>query len=93
MGKAKFSGSRRTVCAICGREDWCEPHHVFGGTSRHISDQWGAVAYCCRTCHEDFHQHPANYKWLREETQKRVMAEQGWSMDDWMRIFFKNYID
>lgn len=79
-------------CGICGTGTWCEPHHVFGGTSRKISEKYGAVVYLCRPCHDQFHRHPSAFLWLREKTQARVMFEQGWTLDDWMEHFNKNYL-
>lgn len=91
--RTKFTGSRFQECEICGMITWCEPHHVFAGTARRTSDEVGAVAYCCRACHDNIHAFPARYRWLQEQTQRRVMQEQGWSLEDWMARFYKNYIE
>jgi hypothetical protein len=79
-------------CEICGVLQMCEKHHVFGGTARQISDKWGATVWLCRPCHNSYHHHPASYQWLREKTQTKVMFEQGWSLEDWMDHFHKNYL-
>lgn len=83
--------SRFERCEICGEYRECETHHVFGGTARQISDKYGAVASCCRICHNEIHHHPAQYEWLKAQTQERVMQEQGWSLEEWMEHFYKNY--
>lgn len=70
----------------------CEHHHVFGGTARKISDQYGAVVWLCRRCHRAYHDHPSEYQWLREQTQRKVMHYQGWDLDEWMEHFHKNYL-
>lgn len=85
--------SRFKKCDICGEYSECEIHHVIGGTARQISDKYGAVVSCCRTCHNKIHHRPADYTWLRSETQKRVMKEQGWDLAEWMEHFYKNYLE
>lgn len=81
-----------THCQICGEFMPCERHHVFGGTSRQISDKYGAVVWLCRKCHRAYHDHPAAYQWIKEKTQARVMFEQGWTTEDWIKHFYKNYL-
>ena len=85
--------SRSNKCEICGEVTPCEVHHVMGGTARQISDKYGAVVHCCRACHSKIHHNPAEYSWLKAETQKRVMQEQGWTLEDWMKHFYKNYME
>lgn len=89
--RSNYSGAVETACGVCGVTQWCEPHHVFAGTARRISDKYGAVVYLCRNCHEEIHNNPAAFKWLQAETQAKVMAEQGWTLEDWMNHFHKNY--
>lgn len=79
-------------CDICGEYRECEIHHVFGGLKRAISDKYGAVVSICRKCHSDIHSHPAKYEWLKAETQKKVMEDRNWDIDEWFDHFGKNYI-
>lgn len=92
MWKAKYQGSKETECSICGRFTLCDPHHVFQGTARRLSDKYDAVIYLCRACHDEIHRHPAAYEWLKAKAQTEVMFRQGWSLEEWMQHFGKNYL-
>lgn len=81
-----------TECEVCGKTTNCEKHHVFGGTSRKISEKYNATSWLCPSCHRAFHNHPSVFLWLREKTQARVMFEQGWTVDEWREHFFKSYL-
>lgn len=92
MYTPKYRGAKETTCGICEACTYCEPHHVFPGTARRISDEYGAVVYLCRNCHESYHRHPGSYKWLQSKVQADVMFRQGWTLEDWMNHFHKNYM-
>lgn len=86
--KAKIGG-----CELCGRWGDLQTHHVFGGTARQMSDEYGATVNICFDCHRDIHMNPKKYKWLKEKTQRELMARYEWNMDDWMCVFMKNYLE
>ena len=75
-------------CDICLKWRALERHHVFGASFRDKSEKYGAVVEICRECHDDLHhRHPAKYKWLKREWRDRLMAENGWSTEDFIREF------
>lgn len=75
-------------CDICLKWRTLERHHVFNGAFRTKSEEYGAVVEICRECHDDLHhRHPAKYKWLKRQWRDRLMAENGWTMDDFIREF------
>ena len=75
-------------CDICLKWRTLERHHVFGAAFRDKSEEYGAVVEICRECHDDLHhRHPAKYKWLKREWRDRLMAENGWSTEDFIREF------
>lgn len=78
-------------CEICHQYRKTEAHHVFEGRNRKNSDKYGAVIHICRECHRDIHDHPAKYEWLKKQWQDKLMAWNGWSLDDWLAIFRRNY--
>lgn len=78
-------------CEICHRFKMLERHHVFAGIRRPTSEKYGAVALVCHSCHMDIHDHPSDYRWLQANWQRRVCEEQGWSTEDFVRKFGKNY--
>lgn len=79
------------TCDICGRWGALEAHHIFEGRNRKVSDRYGAVVHICRACHNDIHQHPSKYSYLKREWQRKLMAENNWSIEDWLSIFRRNY--
>ena len=79
-------------CYICGGRA-TETHHVFAGRGRRqLSDRYGLVVRLCRDCHDDVHRHPARYEWLHEDFQRKAMQEQGWTIQEFIDRFGKNYI-
>lgn len=78
-------------CEICHKYDYLECHHVFAGTRRSKSERYGAKAYVCHACHMDIHAQPRKYVWLKANWQRRVCEEQGWTTDEFIEIFGKNY--
>lgn len=75
-------------CEICHRWETLERHHVFSGAFRKKSEEYGAVVEICRKCHDDLHhRHPANYKWLKRQWRDRLMAENGWTIEEFIEKF------
>lgn len=92
----------RDRCYLCGRYgtsvDPLDEHHVFFGPYRKKSEKYGLKVYLHHnTCHifgkNAVH---ANHKVCRElqaEAQKIAMERYGWTVEDFIAIFGKNYID
>lgn len=75
-------------CEICGRYGQLERHHVWGSFWRNKSEKYGAVVMICRRCHDDLHHHhPRKYIWLKEQWRDRLMAENGWDRDEFIKEF------
>lgn len=80
-------------CSVCGRYSSLDVHHLINGSAkRKKSDEYGLVIEVCRACHRDIHDHPAKYLWLKQKAQEKVMTEQGWSVEDFIREFGKSYL-
>ena len=88
------------VCFLCGRNGCADPldkHHLFGGCDRKKSERYGAWVYLChRRCHESgphaAHRDPDVMRRLREYGQRKIMREQGWTTEDFIREFGRNYL-
>lgn len=83
-------------CFLCGRTDWIEHHHIFGASNRKKSTKYGLTVPLCRWCHNEppngvHHNKSAMFK-LHQYGQRKVMAEQGWSTEDFIREFGRNYL-
>lgn len=88
------------VCYLCMKAengDHLDRHHVFGGPNRKKSEKYGAVVYLHHnSCHifgkQAVHNNIHMNRWIQRRMQKRIMREQGWDMDRWIREFGKNYL-
>lgn len=88
-------------CWLCGRNgngDPLEKHHIFGGALRGLSDRYGLTVYLCgERCHrngaEAAHRSGETMAKLHRYGQLRVMEEQGWSTEDFIRHFGKSFTD
>ena len=87
-------------CWLCGRNGTAEPldrHHIFGGAYRKKSEKYGlTVCLCHGSCHifgeKAAHGNAETMRRLREYGQRKAMREQGWTKEDFMREFGRNYL-
>lgn len=84
-------------CEICEKWANLHRHHVFmGNKQRSISEKYGAVMYLCPECHTDgkaaVHRNKAVRLWTQEEMQKKLMQENSWTVQDFIKIFGRNYL-
>lgn len=88
-------------CWLCGRNGATDPlerHHVFGGANRRKSEKYGLVVWLCgNECHrlgpESAHRNKTTMQILHRYGQKKAMREQGWTKEDFVRVFGKNYVE
>lgn len=73
-----------------------EEHHVFGGARRKKSEKYGLVVDLCHACHNEpprgAHYNKDTALYLHQWGQRKAMQEQGWSTNDFIREFGKNYL-
>lgn len=88
-------------CFLCGKNgasDRLEKHHIFGGPNRNLSDKYGLVVWLCGDeCHRNgklsAHQSARTRKLLHQYGQKKWMEDQNGTIEDFRRIFGKNYLE
>lgn len=88
------------TCFLCGRNGWSDPldkHHIFGGALRSKSEKYGLYVYLChKRCHifgeHSAHRDPEVRLMLQQYGQRKAMQEQGWTIDEFRREFYKNYL-
>lgn len=93
--------TRQRKCWLCGATGQREPldrHHCFGASNRKKSEKYGLVVDLCHnSCHifgkQAVHQNEDTMQALHEYGQRKAMKENGWTVDDFRRVFGKNYID
>lgn len=79
-------------CYLCGRYTATDHHHIFNGAMRKKSEKHGAVVMVCRPCHERIHRDAELRLELKAEWQKILMERNGWSIEDFRKEFYKNYL-
>jgi hypothetical protein len=87
-------------CFLCGRNGSTDPlddHHIFNGPYRKKSEKYGLkVKLCHHDCHifgkESVHQNQDVDDILKEHGQLKVMQEQGWTTERFIKEFGRNYI-
>ena len=87
-------------CWLCGKNGASDPldkHHIFGGVNRKKSEKYGLYVYLCHfTCHiygkEAAHTNKEIMKALHAYGQRKAMREQGWTIEEFVKEFGKNYI-
>lgn len=88
-------------CFLCGANGVLDPldrHHIFGGPNRKKSEKYGLVVDLCHhNCHIfgplAAHKNAKVMAYLHRYGQAKVMQEQGWSKEDFIREFGKNYLE
>ena len=79
------------VCEICGRLA-SDRHHIYNGAMRSKSEEYGAVVYVCRNCHDLIHKNAEVRLTLKSCWQEKLMIEHNWSEDDFRAVFHKSYL-
>lgn len=87
-------------CWLCGRNGSADPldkHHAFGGPYRKKSEKYGAVVYLCHfSCHifgpDAVHRNAETALKIHQYAQRKVMKEQGWTAEQFIHEFGKNYL-
>ena len=84
------------TCFLCGNYETVERHHIFQGALRKKADRLKLTVYLCPWCHQydadSVHRSGETRLILHKYGQRRAMIEQGWSKEDFIREFGKNYL-
>lgn len=88
------------VCYLCGRPGGFDPldkHHVFGGALRAKSERYGLTVYLHHdSCHifgpSAAHRNVEIARYLHQQGQRAAMERYGWTVEDFRREFYKNYL-
>ena len=83
-------------CYVCGCKNDLHSHHIFYGIGkRKLSEQYGLKIWLCSKHHNmsdlGIHFNKPLDNMIKELAQVKAMNYYKWSMDDWMKIFRRNY--
>lgn len=87
-------------CYLCGKNfgnDPCDIHHVFEGRNRKNSEKYGLkIPLHHFECHifgeNSVHKNAEVAKTIKAEAQTKAMEYYGWSVEDFISIFGRNYL-
>ena len=83
-------------CFLCHRMAFTERHHIFGAACRSKSERYGLVVNLCHWCHNEppkgVHHNKESALYVKQYGQRKAMQENGWSTEDFIREFGKNYL-
>lgn len=90
----------KDICFLCGMNESIEPldkHHVFSGADRAKSEKYGLTVYLHHyKCHifgkKSVHKDNEIRFKICAYAQKKAMEYYGWTLDEWMKRFRRNYI-
>lgn len=84
-------------CFLCHRWRFLEEHHIFGGSNRKHSTKYKLTVFLCGDCHRTgkraAHGCRETMQKLHEYGQRKFMEENNATVDDFRRIFGRNYLD
>jgi hypothetical protein len=99
MATKSIIQENRTHCFLCGRNAHADYygldcHHIWGNSNRKKSDRYGLVVYICHDkCHlNGVHKNAKLDRELKAKAQEIAMQHYGWSTEDFIREFGKNYL-
>lgn len=77
---------------------WLERHHVFQGSgNRALCEEYGLTVYLNHYMHNEppdgVHHDEKHRLMLQRYAQRKAMAHYGWTEQDFMKLFGKNYLD
>ena len=84
-------------CWLCGKGGAMERHHIFGGSNRKKSEEYGLVVLLCGdTCHRNgpraAHQCAETALELKKYGERKWMYDHEASTDDFRAVFGKSYL-
>ena len=90
-------------CFLCGKECQTQEHHIFGGSNRRVSTEWGMVVDLCPYCHNKCHNgKDSPYVRCRLHKQGQKAWEDFYGLElefegknprqEFMKVFGRNYL-
>lgn len=94
--KSIIDRNTKGQCFICGKYGDTECHHIFFGSNRKYSEQYGLTVYLCPQCHRtsevSVHKNGEVNRTLKRIGQRAFENKCG-SRDKFIKIFGRNYLE
>lgn len=72
----------------------CQKHHIFGGVAnRPKSEEYGLFIWLTPEQHNYLHDHPKEMLGIKKEAQKSFMKHYNKTVEEFIEVFGKNYLD
>ena len=88
-------GNQKGTCWVCDQRGYTETHHIFGGSNRKYSEEYGLTVNLCLRHHREsphaVHQNKDLMNELHRIGQIEFERKCG-SREEFIRIFGKNYL-
>jgi hypothetical protein len=81
------------ICYRCRSTGLTVRHEIYGGALRSKSKQFGLWINVCPQCHAAIHKSGEKQDYYHRLGQYRAMAYYHWTVSDFRRRFYKNYLD
>ena len=91
--KTHYKFHDNPYCYLCNHRA-TEEHHIFGGFNRKTSTKYGCVVNLCHDCHSKVHfdGDRSFMNELRQECERWCLDTYKWTIDDFIKIFGRNYL-
>ena len=84
-------------CLVCRSSLFLEEHHVFEGARRQLSEKYGLKVKLCpvhhRISNQSVHLNEDINRDLKRWAQRKAMEHYGWTIEDFIEIMGKNYLE
>lgn len=80
-------------CFKCEQYRDTARHEIFGGALRSKSKQYGLWVNVCPACHAEIHGSGQLQAEYHAQAQRIAMQRYGWTVQDFRKRFYKNYLD
>lgn len=90
--KSIIQDESKRVCFICGGYGSDRHHCLHGTANRKLAEKWGLWVFLCHYCHMLLHDKGVNDKYLQQVAEKKWLETTGRTVEEFIKIFGKNYI-
>jgi len=85
--------NQKGMCYICGKECRTEEHHIFEGSARRQSEEYGLKIDVCRDCHNLIHSmRGQKHREYIHALGQQMFEEQCGTREEFIKKFIRSYL-